>query len=131
MEHWIEQISAGRAGFVTAYGMGGVFFALVCLYLFTLAMGTMIKIWRFRARHDERASRPQVSAGEARERVTAADEEGGKIAAAIAVAYALQLEKSRAALCVGNVNTAAGTGTVSAWRAAGRLELMSPPTRHG
>ncbi len=129
MEHWLDLIAAGKAGYVTAFGMGGVFFALLCLYLFTLAMGTVVKIWRFRPRRDEHASRPAASAASVQAAV--ANDEGEKIAAAVAVAYALQRGKRTAAGYAPDTGVGTRAGSGSAWRAAGRLDLMLPPTRRG
>ncbi|HUU03268.1 MAG TPA: OadG family protein [Myxococcota bacterium] len=129
MEHWLDLIAAGKAGYVTAFGMGGVFFALLCLYLFTLAMGTIIKIWRFRARHDEHASRPAASVASVQ--AAEANGEGEKIAAAVAVACVLQHRKRTAAVYTPDTGAGTHAGSSSAWRAAGRLDLMLPPTRRG
>lgn len=131
MEHVLDKIANGHPGYVTAYGMGGVFFALVCLYLFTLAMSAITKSRRPRHRHDERVSRARTIANPAPAAVEKPDDEGAAIAAAIAVAYAMQTGGRRLVAPAGVVGRAVAQDRASAWRAAGRLDLMSPRFRRG
>ena len=131
MEHVLEQIANGHPGYVTAYGMGGVFFALVCLYLFTLAMSAVIKSRRPHHRHDEHVSRTRTVANPAPAAAAKPDDEGAAIAAAIAVAYAMQTGGRRVTAPAAVFSQAVAQGRSSAWSAAGRLDLMSPHLRRG
>ena len=45
MGHVLELIEKGQAGYVTAMGMGGVFTALLFLFLFITSLG---KVYRFK-----------------------------------------------------------------------------------
>jgi sodium pump decarboxylase gamma subunit len=123
MQDGLDMVAQGNAGIITLLGMGGVFIALVCLYLFTTLLGKTSKAARTR-RKSAASKPPPASAGASLPAEAAPG--GDELAAAVAVAMALQAGRRRPALAL---RTAPGGG--SSWKMAGRLTLMRPPGSRG
>ena len=129
MEFSWELVEKGRAGVVTLIGMGGVFTALVFLYIFTSVLG---RIGRRRRR--------AATAGAAGHDSLPADEDGSPsvpsdgeaLAAAVAVSLALGERAHTHGRVVAPVPAESG---VNPWKLAGRRALMQSalpgrPGRH-
>ena len=129
MSHIWERIAAGQGGYVTVIGIGGVFLALICMYLFIAISHRTIHQMRSRRRkHRPREISPKnPSAAEApvlkeAERAMPENKEAEtEMVAAIAVACALQEVKNPRPRSERFVHSSPGS-----WRMAGRLELMKP-----
>jgi Na+-transporting methylmalonyl-CoA/oxaloacetate decarboxylase gamma subunit len=112
MEHVLELIEKGRAGYVTAMGMGGVFAALIFLFLFILSLG---KLYSFRKVRGRKASVPPPPSSD--------NPDETEHVAAVAVALALGSGVRRTGASVSPEEEP------SQWRVAGRLSMMRPFTR--
>jgi len=115
MEQVLELIERGRAGYVAAMGMGGVFAALVFLYTFIFALGKVSRFGKVRSRSPA-APPPGPPPPEP---------DNAQIAAAVAVALALSGPGRRKGVSV----SAGGEEEPSAWKAAGRMAMMQPFVR--
>lgn len=116
MEHVLELIEKGRAGYVTAMGMSGVFAALIFLFLFIMALG---KVFRFKKLRGRKLSAPESNPPPSAE---APDET--EQAAAVAVALALgRGDRTGVSVPPGRDEEP------SPWKVAGRLSMMRPFTR--
>lgn len=117
MEHVLDLIEQGQAGYVTAMGMGGVFTALLFLFLF---IGSLGKVYRFKKLRTRKPGTPASNPP------PAADEPvGAEQAAAVAVALALGGGSRRSGVSV----PLEGEDEPSPWKTAGRLALMRPFVR--
>jgi Na+-transporting methylmalonyl-CoA/oxaloacetate decarboxylase gamma subunit len=94
-------------------GMGGVFLALVCLYLFTSGLS-----FASTRRRSGEAKRPGAKTAEAKQDKQH-DDSGDALAAAIAVAITLQSQDRSAPVQL----SIPGQGT-NPWKLAGRAGLM-------
>jgi len=135
MEQILELLEKGQAGRVTAFGVGGVFLALMCVYFFIGVMHRSVHFFRLRRRGRSVTQAAQtielgISADskqpEARELPTenTMPKEDLELAASVAVALALE-EKTQTP----RLNMDLVTATANSWRIAGRLELMRPLKR--
>jgi len=111
MEHVLELIGKGQAGYVTAMGMGGVFAALIFLFLFIFLLGKAHRFGKVRSRS------PAAPAQKPPE-----EPSGAETAAAIAVALALSDKSGRTGVSV----TPVAEEEPSPWKVAGRLAMMRP-----
>jgi len=114
MEQVLELIERGRAGYVAAMGMGGVFAALVFLYTFIFILGKAHRFGRVRSRSP--SAPPPGPTPEPDE---------GETAAVVAVALALSSPSRRTGVSV----SAGVEEEPSGWKVAGRLAMMRPFTR--
>jgi Na+-transporting methylmalonyl-CoA/oxaloacetate decarboxylase gamma subunit len=114
MEHVLELIEKGQAGYVTAMGMGGVFTALLFLFIFIAALGKVHRFKRLRGRKPSPpASRPPPET-----------DKTGKVAAlAVALALVDQSSPTSVSLPTGEEYES------SPWKVAGRLTMMRPFVR--
>lgn len=111
MEHVLELIEKGQAGYVTAMGMGGVFTALIFLFLFIFLLGKAHRFRKVRSRSPSApVARPPL------------EPDAEETAAAIAVALALSDKSGRMGVSVSPV----AEEEPSPWKAAGRLAMMRP-----
>jgi Na+-transporting methylmalonyl-CoA/oxaloacetate decarboxylase gamma subunit len=117
MEHVLELIEKGRAGYVTAMGMGGVFTALIFLFLFIASLG---KVYRFRKLRGRKPSAPDSKPPASADRP-----DDAKQVAAVAVALALGSGGRRTGVSVSPL----GEEEPSPWKVAGRLSMMRPFAR--
>ena len=137
MEQILELLEKGQAGRVTAFGVGGVFVALLCVYLFISVMHRSIHFLRLRQRGKSAALEAQPAAlgmstapprtesrSEKKTMPKETNDENLQLAASIAVALALEEKKKRRRLDMPTVKTA-----VNSWAIAGRLDLMGPLKR--
>jgi Na+-transporting methylmalonyl-CoA/oxaloacetate decarboxylase gamma subunit len=119
MEEYLELIRNGNAGFVTALGMGGVFMALFFMYAY---VSLLRKISNKKSK-PKTQSTPLIPKNEvtstAGEKMPNDNNNDRYLAAAIAVAYALEVEKHSILPVTVESNT-----NVSPWKMAGRLKLM-------
>ena len=115
MEHVLELIEKGRAGYVTAMGMGGVFTALIFLFLFIVSLG---KLHRFKKLRGRKAAEPASSP-------PPAEPDKAETVAALAVALALADRGGRPGVSV----PPAAEDEPSPWKVAGRLSMMRPFSR--
>jgi len=115
MEHVFELIENGRVGFVTAMGMGGVFMALLFLFLFITSLGKVYHYKKLRGRKKNISPfRPPLKPeGELRS--------GEEIAAALAVALALDPGGRRTGV---SIKPGPAEEEPSPWKVAGRLSMM-------
>lgn len=120
MEHVFELIENGQAGYVTAMGMGGVFMALLFLFLFIASLG---KVYRFKKLRGRNRSRPAPNPAQ-----PPAEESpsGDETAAALAVALALFGGSRRTGV---SIKPGPAEEAPSPWKVAGRLSLMRPFAR--
>jgi Na+-transporting methylmalonyl-CoA/oxaloacetate decarboxylase gamma subunit len=114
MEHALDLIEKGQAGFVTAMGMGGVFTALIFLFLFIVLLG---KLYRFKKVRSRKAAEPAPR--------PPSEPDNAETVAALAVALALADQGRRSGVSV----PPSGEEEPSAWKMAGRLSMMRPFTR--
>jgi Na+-transporting methylmalonyl-CoA/oxaloacetate decarboxylase gamma subunit len=112
MEHVLDLIEKGQAGYVTAMGMGGVFTALIFLFLFIMALG---KLYSFKKVRGRKASVPPPQSSD--------DPDETERVAAVAVALALGGGSRRTGASVSPEEEP------SQWKVAGRLSMMRPFTR--
>jgi Na+-transporting methylmalonyl-CoA/oxaloacetate decarboxylase gamma subunit len=119
MEHVLELIGEGRAGYVTAMGMGGVFLALLALFLFIAALGKAYRFGKLRGRGKEAPARGDVLSPAEREHP------GGELAAVLAVAVALSGRGRQTGVSI----PPGGGEEPSPWKTAGRLSMMRPFVR--
>ena len=125
MDSAIEMLEKGQVGVVTLLGMGGVFLALLFLYAFTSFLG----------HHRKRKSTgpkeiPGTGTHPGRENSSPQPSQkstGDELAAAIAVAIALDRKSSRK---IPVPAPRSASRQESTWRAAGRLALMKPLSQH-
>ena len=120
MEHIFELIEKGQAGYVTAMGMGGVFMALLFLFLFIASLG---KVYRFKKL---RGRSPSTPAPNPAQPPVEESPSGDETAAALAVALALSGGSRRTGV---SIKPGPVEEEPSAWKAAGRLSLMRPFAR--
>lgn len=120
MEHVLELIENGRAGYVAAMGMGGVFAALLFMFLFIFSLG---KAYRFGKLRNRKKSSPPAGPSQAPGQEKSS---GGELAAALAVALAVS---GRARRTGASLRTGPATEELSPWRTAGRLAMMRPFVR--
>lgn len=114
MENVLDLIEQGRAGYVTAMGMGGVFTALLFLFLFIGLLGKFYRFKRLRGRKAaDPVSRPPP------------EPDNAETVAALAVALALSDQGRRTGVSV----SAGGEDEPSPWKVAGRLSMMRPFVR--
>jgi Na+-transporting methylmalonyl-CoA/oxaloacetate decarboxylase gamma subunit len=120
MEHVLELIEKGRAGYVAAMGMGGVFAALIFLFLFIFSLGKIYRFSRLRGRKKTppAAAPPADPPGE--------ESSGDQVAAALAVALALSGQSRRTGV---SIPPGPAGDEPSPWRTAGRLTIMQPLVR--
>ena len=117
MEHILELIEKGQAGFVTAMGMGGVFTALIFLFLFITLLGKVFRFKKLRSqKHSTPDSKPPASADQP---------DGATQVAAVAVALAMGGGSRRTGVSVSPLEE----GDPSPWKIAGRLSMMRPLSR--
>jgi len=124
-----ERIAAGQGGYVTVIGIGGVFLALICMYLFIAISHRTIHQMRSRRRKHRPGGispkdpgTPEAPAPKEAERAMPETKEAeAEMVAAIAVACALQEVKNPRPRNQRGLSTTPGS-----WRMAGRLELMKP-----
>lgn len=116
MEFSWELVEKGHAGVITLVGMGGVFTALIFLYIFTSLLG------RIGRRRRSVVTDPQETPQQDPPPAGRADD-GESLAAAVAVSLALS-GRSRAPQHAGA--RAAGGEDNNPWRLAGRRALMRP-----
>ena len=112
MEHALDLIEKGQAGYVTAMGMGGVFTALIFLFLFIMLLG---KLYSFRKVRSRKASVPPPPSSDS-------PDEAEQVAA-VAVALAMGSGGRRTGASVSPEEEP------SQWRVAGRLSMMRPFVR--
>jgi hypothetical protein len=137
MEQILELLEKGQAGRVTAIGVGGVFLALLCVYVFISVMHRSIHFLRLRQRGKSAALEAQpaalgMSAKLPRSESQSAEktmpketnDEDLELAASIAVALALEEKKKTRRPDMAEVKI-----TANSWAIAGRLELMRPLKR--
>ncbi len=120
MEHVFELIENGRVGYVTAMGMGGVFMALLFLFLFITLLG---KVYRFKKLRGRSPCAPKSNP------VQPPIEEspsGDETAAALAVALALSGGSRRTGV---SIKPGPLEEVPSPWKVAGRLSMMRPVAR--
>ena len=113
MEKALALIEAGQIGTVTLFGMGGVFIALILLYLFTTLLGKSNRNTNVKNPEPTKPLQPELSAVEQEE---SSDTE---LAAAVAVACFLAQEKSRTHLQHPGFRKLG-----ESWRMVGRLEQL-------
>ena len=120
MERVFELIENGRVGYVTAMGMGGVFMALLLLFLFIASLGKVYQYKKLRGRKKSATpSGPLLKpAGELRS--------GEEIAAALAVSLALAGGGRRTGV---SKKSGPAEEESSPWKVAGRLSMMRPFAR--
>jgi Na+-transporting methylmalonyl-CoA/oxaloacetate decarboxylase gamma subunit len=120
MDSALDMLEKGQVGVVTLLGMGGVFMALLFLYVFTSLLGN-----RYRRRKSARAAEVSnpLSGQEKPSSPPGQEFKGDELAAAVAVAIALG-RKNRKRVPVPAPGDLARQE--STWRAAGRLALMKP-----
>jgi sodium pump decarboxylase gamma subunit len=119
MEHILELIENGQAGYVTAMGMGGVFTALLFLFLFISSLG---KVYRFKKLRSRKKNAPRPRPTQPPRKVQPSGEE---IVAAVAVACAMAGRGRRTGVSI----PPGGEEEPSPWKTAGRLALMRPFVR--
>ena len=120
MEHVLELIENGRVGYVTAMGMGGVFMALLFLFLFIAALGKVYRFKKLRGRSPS-APRPNPVQPPVEESPS-----GDETAAALAVALALSGGSRRTGV---SIKPGPLEEEPSPWKVAGRLSMMRPVAR--
>jgi len=120
MEHVLELIENGRAGYVTVMGMGGVFMALLFLFLFIASLG---KFYRFKKLRGRGRSRPTPNPSQP---PVEESPSGGETAAALAVALALSGGSRRTGV---SIKPGPLEEEPSPWKVAGRLSMMRPFAR--
>jgi Na+-transporting methylmalonyl-CoA/oxaloacetate decarboxylase gamma subunit len=120
MERVLELIENGRAGYVAAMGMGGVFTALIFRFLFIILLGKIYRFSRLRGRKKNApASSPPPPAG-------GEEPAGEEIAAALAAALALAGQSRRTGV---SLPSGPASDEPSPWKTAGRLSMMRPFVR--
>lgn len=127
MEFSWELVEKGRAGVVTLIGMGGVFTALIFLYIFTSVLG---RIGRRRKRAGTAGAAGHESLPAGGDGAPPGPQDGEALAAAVAVSLALGERAHTPGRVIAPLPAESG---VNPWKLAGRRALMhsSPPGRRG